>query len=74
LPEVAVFADAEDLSERRDSRRRRIADRRRRRRQSHQAAYDTWAVLAGWRDPQAAPETPSSTPTAVRAAAHPEGA
>jgi hypothetical protein len=50
LPEVAIFAKAEEIAARWDARGERIAGRRARRRARHQAAYDSWAVLAGYRD------------------------
>lgn len=50
VPEVAVFAKPEDLMERVQARWDRKAARRRRRQERHQAAYDAWAVLAGYRD------------------------
>jgi hypothetical protein len=48
IPEVAIFASAEDLATRFSARAERIGARRRRRRERHQAAYDRWAVLAGY--------------------------
>jgi hypothetical protein len=50
LAEVALFASSAELGRRREARRARIASRRARRRARHQAAYDSWAVLAGRRD------------------------
>ncbi|MDR1394059.1 MAG: hypothetical protein LBJ62_08860 [Bifidobacteriaceae bacterium] len=50
LPAVALSATAEELAERRDGRRGRIARRRALRQARHQAAYDSWAVLAGYKD------------------------
>jgi hypothetical protein len=50
VPEVALFASPQALAARQQARWRRIKARRQRRRDRHQAAYDSWAVLAGWRD------------------------
>ncbi|MDR3106590.1 MAG: hypothetical protein LBU05_00070 [Bifidobacteriaceae bacterium] len=49
VPPPGIFADSADLAERALARSDRIAARRRRRRERDQAAYGSWAVLAGWR-------------------------
>jgi hypothetical protein len=50
IPTVAIFAGPGEMLERANARTQRIAARRRRRSQRHQAAYDRWAVLAGYHD------------------------
>jgi hypothetical protein len=50
IPEPAVFVSPGSVAGRVRARYRRIASRKARRRQRHQAAYDSWAVLAGYKD------------------------
>jgi hypothetical protein len=50
IPPPALLSSAAELQARRQSRWERIAQRRTARRLRHQAVYDSWAVLAGYRD------------------------
>jgi hypothetical protein len=57
VPAPALHASPEDLIGRLQASWDRKAARRRRRQERDQAAYDAWAVLAGWRDPE--PDNPA---------------
>jgi hypothetical protein len=50
LPALAVSTETTDLLARLEARQQRLTARSRRRWQRHQAVYDRWAVLAGYRD------------------------